>query len=809
MIYSKINGDKSVSLSDHTKMVINLAVETAKNKIKNPDNAILSKIAIAAALHDIGKCSNDFQNYIINKNTMDDEDMETFNKKKNNPTAYHNTVSWAFARCFINELRSKTPKYQPIRSAILYHHTVKDDISTTASSIIGNMMENDPSAIESMKEFYLEMLAYIDEMFSLNLSTNEDFALKKVDSTDDLSLAKIEEESLYEYDENVFASWAKDKIGFRSKYQDKAWETAIVRACVVYADRTVSSMKYDNEKIKNLDIEYIHDVFDKHIECNYSKQYNLDEYDKVRLQSQIDIVNTIKNGDNGVYDISASAGFGKTLIGLIHHFENRKKTMWVVPRTIIADGTYNSIISEVEKMGMGKEVKVGLMYGNELKKCNFNESENISISHVSECDILVVVIDSFLSRYSKNNLSTLLIDSYFGDVIFDEYHEFICREPLFAAFLNMAYARNMKTNTKTILMSASGFPEVMENIIGKVNQINPSIFGGDTKVKVNVHRIDSIDDMELDSDENSFTIMPVVESAQNMKIRNSDTDTILIHSRYTENDREEKEKLVYDFYGKHTTKKEKVRVIGTSIIGTGLDISAKSISHYMPTPESSVQICCGRSSRFNEYDSVTYNVYVCSDHRKFLNGLYNPELRSKWVDVLTSIDGTTITKSELYSIRKEFNKKHVKKLTEYIMSCYKSSAEYLSNIVYRGGCAVIDKGYNKITKSYTYRGASDSFYATVKVGDGYAEPIICDSSTLNYERDNEGNGDSKVRFDFMLSNDKTGFNFPTESELKYVYSIRKHSEATVEKCASVANRSDRPLLFNCYGYTKDLGLYRS
>ena len=85
---SKFNVDKPVSLSDHTKMVINLAVETAKNRIKTPDNSILSKIAIAAALHDIGKCSKEFQNYIIEKNSTDDEGMETLISKKKTNTLF-------------------------------------------------------------------------------------------------------------------------------------------------------------------------------------------------------------------------------------------------------------------------------------------------------------------------------------------------------------------------------------------------------------------------------------------------------------------------------------------------------------------------------------------------------------------------------------------------------------------------------------------------------------------------------------------------------------------------------------------------
>ena len=62
--------------------------------------------------------------------------METLISKKKTKIIHHNTISWAFSCCFVNGLN--TLKYQPVRSAVLYHHTIKDDILTVSSDVIGN-----------------------------------------------------------------------------------------------------------------------------------------------------------------------------------------------------------------------------------------------------------------------------------------------------------------------------------------------------------------------------------------------------------------------------------------------------------------------------------------------------------------------------------------------------------------------------------------------------------------------------------------------------------------------------------------------
>ena len=73
------------------------------------------------------------------------------------------------------------------------------------------------------------------------------------------------------------------------------------------------------------------------------------------------------------------------------------KIIWVVPRNVIADGTYDSIIKELQKLKQ-TDVKVTLYRSGEIIKSNYNADED----SLEDADILVTNIDSILNRVIKN-----------------------------------------------------------------------------------------------------------------------------------------------------------------------------------------------------------------------------------------------------------------------------------------------------------------------------------------------------------------------------------------------------------------------
>ena len=798
-ILSKTRGNGSTTLLDHSKMVINMAVTITKNNINDLSDKLLRRIAVAAAIHDLGKCVSSFQDYIKRQNETDEEGLENNHGKE--PFYYHNVLSWAYAYSCTNGLSSKGN--YPLRASVLYHHTVRDGIDLTADQIMSDLLKVDRPGYEAMNDVYNELLAYIDNTFSLGVSDIRDFKTKDVEAEDDLTNGiKLKDEPLYPYH-------GKGK----GVDIETANEVLIMRTIITYADRAVSPGKYDNDRILNNDEEYINSIFQDRVQTHYIRQPDYSVYDQTRLSAQTDLVSDIFTGEDGVWDISASAGFGKTLMGLMWHFKTGRKTKWVVPRTVIADSTYDSIMGDLEKMKMSDQVKVGLYYGGELKKANFDSTGNID--QLAECDILVLVIDSFLSEYSKNNMAAMLIDTCFGEVIFDEYHEFICGQPLFAAFIYLLYTRKEHTNTKTLLMSASGFN--LGGLLGgsqRLHVVKPPIYGSETKMIVHIVEADELSDIDFRLKENSFTIMPTVKSAQDAYRKDESVIKKLIHSRYIPEDREERTTELYSMYGKKSNKSvTKLPVIGTKIIGVGLDISAQSVSYYMPTPEDVIQTACGRASRFKEYDYVDFTVFKTKDRNivRFNNTLYPKKLRDKWYDELLKLDGLVVTKGYMYELHDNFYTDTRKALNEHLLETLDKSAETLANIVYRSGKKGREKEYDTCARVYTYRGKSSSLYVTLKNDDGsYMKPFVCDTVILNTESSDKTS--NKTRFDFMTDR-QNGFKFPGDAELKYAYKIKRNdsknpqNEATVSNCYDLAWRGDRPMLLLNHKYDKEIGLY--
>lgn len=785
-VYSKSIQNGGTTLLDHTKMVINVAVETAKRRIKDLSPKFLQDIAVAAALHDIGKCSASFQEYI--------------KTQKESNFYRHNVLSWAFASSCVSKLSSK--KHDSLRASVLYHHTVYEDPSLTSDKIISDMIRNDAEGFELMKGMYVESLKYIDEKFSLGVTENKDYQLLDIDDENDICRGpKVGDELLYPSKERVTVDGSVEV----------AYEYLINRAIITYADRIVSSSIYDNNRILNGDGNYIDTILKDRISCTYSSEPDYSEYDMKRLSGQFDISKEIREGSSGLWIVPASAGFGKTLTGIIYHFETRKKIKWCVPRRVNADSTYDSIISELKKMGMYDQVKVGLYYGGELQKSNFKSTTGENI--LEECDILVAVIDSFLGEYSKNSIATMLIDTCFSDVIFDEWHEFVCEEPLFAAFIYLVYSKKEHTNTKTILLSATEF-DISTLIGGKdgVHILNPEIYGGEIKIEIETREVNDTSSLNYPVEENSFTIFPTVLAAQDFYINNSNGNAKLIHSRFVPEDRESHMNDIYSQYGKTAIGlSHKPPVIGTTIIGVGLDISSKLSVDFVPTPESLIQVGGGRTGRFKEYDTVKYVACKINNKpmRKFLGSLYPNELRDSWFEEVKKLNGETITKTELYTLRSKFNLKNSKKINRFLNECFGKSADALSEIKYKSG-KKIPNMENRCIRGLTYRGVSGTFYATIENEDGsFMEPFVCDKMVLNYEYDDDIS--NKARFDFMV-NKKNGFRFPSTDEFKYKYHIvrnpKKNTEmgATTNVCFDLARTQDRPLLLLNHTYDRTLGL---
>lgn len=333
-------------------------------------------------------------------------------------------------------------------------------------------------------------------------------------------------------------------------------------------------------------------------------------YDINRLKLQQYIIDNIISTNNHNV-LGASAGFGKTLTGLLWFLKENKKLIWVVPRNVIADGTYDSIIKELEKIQQ-TTIKVTLYRSGNVIKSNYNANEE----KLEKADILITNIDSLLNRYIKNDMSQYLFNLYASNIIFDEYHDFFCDKPLFANFIRLLWAKTLYTNSKTLFLSATPlkfdcfYDNETKNIIKYYDHSNIPIYNGDMIMNIHYSEYNDINDFKIQN-KDAFVITNTVKQSQMVFNNICDDNTMLLHSRFTDFDRKNKEDAIYMTHDKFSNINKRNLVIGTNIIGVGLDISANHIYDFVISPESTIQRGCGRGGRFNEKEynnEINYDV---------------------------------------------------------------------------------------------------------------------------------------------------------------------------------------------------------
>lgn len=776
------------SLIEHTKKVINISINYVDNLTYDRKilNNFKENLMLLCILHDIGKCSKLHQDYMKNGKTED--------KLK----IYHNELSTVYYNTHIKYIGCKSTTNENLRkvisSCILYHHIID---YTHDKELYYYYYKIDRNDITIMNNFFLYMCEYCKEIFNISLKD------KVRVITEDGEIIKNNNYKLIDLNVHPsFNGYNKNKL---KENLDDASFHQLLRQILIVSDRIASNDEYDGKKILNNDKDYIKSLIIPNKKIDRELKYDLSCYDEKRLNIQKDKVKEIINSPIKTHVLNASAGYGKTLMGLLTFLFTKEKILWVTARNVIAENTYQSIIEELDKIGLKDKVKVALFYTNTCQSRNFGTNLN-NYEIYKQADILVTNIDTMVGVYSKNDKSIFMENNHFNTMIFDEYHEFIDKSPLFSTFIHTMYIRQHITRTKTLLMSATAI-NLDDLWIGQDSTIKYhklDIYGGDTKVKINV-----IDLKEINNNcvENSFTVVPTIDCAQSIyKSLYNENNKLLIHASYLDNDLEKIKERLYKHYGKNCDI-DKPIIIGTNIIGVGLNISSKIINNLTITPENTIQIVCGRASRFCEYDEITYNLIINDDKNieNFIKNSFNYEIYNIWVNIIKQYDGQVINKKTLYDLYYDFYDNNKKIVKLYLESLFYESWDNLEKIkLKRGGNTDI---ITKLPQNVmTYRGDSNSYFARVLLSNGeYSDLFTIQDYQVEFEKKEEKDGDKLLRKKF-IENNKV-YKKPNKYVLKYK-GITGNQLVDIDNFKLFANFIDTPLLLIHYDYNNELGLIK-
>jgi CRISPR-associated endonuclease Cas3-HD len=639
---------KGQGLLDHCRAIANVAEHLALKLGLSPD--LVEAAKQGGLLHDIGKATYFFQGYI--KGTTSFEEP------------FHHEVGWALLRA---------GRYQgaKVLNAVYWHHArpINDKFETrdTAEDIITML---DQAGIDSVLSFC--------DLLGVSL-----------------------DKSLPDQDAMV-----PDLYNKKSYSNSVNAELMGVRACVIAADRYVSSLAGD---ISALDLKGLSRYFGEVGVAPYTTPRG---YDEARFQKQKECVDFCLKAQTS--QVNAPAGFGKTLQGVLFSLERGRRTFWVTPRNVIAESLFLNIQRELEALGVKRSVE--LFLGGERKGCTDSAIE------VGFSDIVVTNIDNLLKPMVSNDVADKLYLSLISDVVFDEYHEFVGGSPLFAAFIHMMRLRHRLSDTPhTLLLSAT--PMMVHELwdtMAKGTTVLPRKGEHYPAAHREPYKVSFVTGTPLETAPGGVTIMNSIRSAQEIK-RTHNTD-VVAHSKYTKGNRRVLMDFLLSKFGKGGDGVATgVKVASAPILQAALDISFTWMQESVLSPESTLQRL-GRLNRWGDIPGEHKFILLGAEDNKEVavaRALYSTPLRGRWVGLLKKeyAGGKTVTLQDMYAMYSQFYSLHGNEVLEWLTGLLKEGTVILAE------CAPIK------TKEYpldTNRGASGkslrtpggSFYYTVKDAKG-------------------------------------------------------------------------------------------
>lgn len=641
------------SLIDHSLSVKKIA-EGLIDTIGVKDKSVKTFVTISGVLHDGVKITKAIQELLKKNQSSSEEDTESYNSPR------HHEVMWAYLF-----KRYSIDSSHPILHAIYWHHARPVD-NTGA-----------------FYQTYSEILSYLDEEDFSRLDMFMDWA-RHVIGPDvfDSVLKKRNDEHIYSGAVPTLFNQNED----HTKKSSLNAQLLLTKAILVLADRIASSLTPEQVSDFMSDKVSIQELL-KFIEPTIEwPEIKTDKIDFKRFAKQQKLALQAAGCNTTV--VKATAGFGKTIIGLLWAMARNNKVLWVCPRNAVAEAVYENILSDLEMLGL-TGVSVELILTNKRQKYNKDSTDMWS------SDIVVTNIDGLLQPVVENTSleKTSLILS--RSIVFDEYHEFNGDNPIFYGFLTVMKIRHMLCrNLSTLLLSAT------DALLYKhwSSDDNPTlVLPEEFKHYPAVHnrkytgKAISTQVAELPSPEkpNTLCISNTVLSSQEMYLKGGFKH--IVHSQYTNGDKALKLSTILGCFGKNGTSHQSDESVSSALImQAAFDASFNNLIESIASPEATLQRL-GRLDRW--YKSVhkhAASYLAClvssqSENFMFLKErgpyIYDSDLRHKWFHAVVSFIGShpEFILDEFYELYNSFCKDHAEEIMTYQLSNAKKSLKELES----------------------------------------------------------------------------------------------------------------------------------
>lgn len=440
-------------------------------------------------------------------------------------------------------------------------------------------------------------------------------------------------------------------------------ELLLIRACIISAESYLES--------KDPDVKDLDSIIDLMLKSYISgTPHKPDVYDTARYDLQKEIVKLAL--EHRTVQVNGPAGFGKTLVALLWLIAQKSKGFWICPRNIVAESVFDIVVKTIEDLGI--KCSVELFFTSRRQKSY--KADNLP---EFSADIIITNLDSVMTPMARTDSSDKLFSIFGANVIFDEFHEFVSNQPLFATFVTYMRARHRISSTcKTLLISAT--PSLIHRLWDTTDiptKVLPNKLEHYRPAHTGTYKIKFEEEFPKKAEPGSIVVCNSVTECQNNYTMAGYKH--IIHHKYTENDHERRFNAIKKAFGKEDVENITKESLSSSLtVQASLDISCIKLYESTCGPESTMQRL-GRLDRWGGYQRFSPEMIfvfpTSKSEEKAVETVYANKLSKLWKEFLIlRLKGVeSLDLNKFYKLYNEFNILYESEIINFLITKYKNA----------------------------------------------------------------------------------------------------------------------------------------
>ena len=413
-------------------------------------------------------------------------------------------------------------------------------------------------------------------------------------------------------------------------------------------------------------------------ETNDKISESVEKFMKQQKFKANDLQQFAKANQNKNIIVIGSTGMGKTEGALL--WSNSEKTFFTLPLRISINAIYDRI-----KETIGYE-HVGLLHSTAIdyldEKNEENEFEKIKQARNLYEKITTCTIDQiFPFVFKYRGYEKIYATLSYSKIVIDEIQAY---SPEIVAVILKGLQMINNLNGKFMIMTAT-LPRIYKEKLEEIGiKFEYNKFIKDTirhKIQLKESEINQ-DIEEIKENAKSKKVLIIVNTINKaiemyQKLKEEGISNVnLLHSRFIQEDRGEKEKSIKEF---SKNRNEPGIWITTQIVEASLDIDFDMLYTEMSTLDSLFQRL-GRCYRSREYTENTPNVKIYIKNTSGVGYIYDKEIYEKSIELLETYNCQTLKEETKISLVDKLYSKEMLQETEFYKK-FKTSFKILDNII--------------------------------------------------------------------------------------------------------------------------------